>query len=177
MAELAQWDSFYVIVGSAAGALIGLQFVVMTLIAERPPLRAAEAGAAFGTPTIIHFSATLLLAAALRAPWQTITPAAILLAVVGLWGIGYSVVVIQHMRRQSAYQPDLADWIYFAVLPLIAYVVLASSALATISHAREALFGAAAAALILLFTAIHNAWDSVAYHVFVSRGGSDRNLP
>ena len=25
--QLAQWDSFYVIVGSAAGALIGLQFV------------------------------------------------------------------------------------------------------------------------------------------------------
>lgn len=40
----------YVIVGSSAGALIGLQFVVMMLIAERPVLRAGEAGAAFGTP-------------------------------------------------------------------------------------------------------------------------------
>lgn len=37
MSELARWGSFYVIVGSAAGALIGLQFVVLTLIAERPP--------------------------------------------------------------------------------------------------------------------------------------------
>ena len=36
MAELGAWDSFYVIVGSAAGALIGLQFVVMTLVAARP---------------------------------------------------------------------------------------------------------------------------------------------
>ena len=36
MSELAGWDSFYVIVGSAAGALIGLHFVVMALIAERP---------------------------------------------------------------------------------------------------------------------------------------------
>ena len=53
MSEFAKWDTFYVIVGSAAGALIGLQFVVMILIAERPPLRAAEAGAAFGTPTIV----------------------------------------------------------------------------------------------------------------------------
>ena len=34
MSEIAGWDSFYVIVGSAADALIGLQFVVMTLIAE-----------------------------------------------------------------------------------------------------------------------------------------------
>jgi hypothetical protein len=34
--ELAEWNSFYVIVGSSAGALIGLQFVVMALIAETP---------------------------------------------------------------------------------------------------------------------------------------------
>ena len=65
MHELAEWESFYVLVGGAAGALIGLQFVVMTLIAERPPLRAAEASNAFGTPTIVHFSAALLLSAAL----------------------------------------------------------------------------------------------------------------
>jgi hypothetical protein len=32
MSELAKWDSFYAIVGSAADALIGLQFVVATLI-------------------------------------------------------------------------------------------------------------------------------------------------
>jgi hypothetical protein len=169
MAELAEWDSFYVIVGSAAGALIGLQFVVMTLIAESPPLRVAEAGAAFGTPTIVHFSATLLLAAVLRAPWQNITPVATIFGLIGLWGIGYSVVVIRHMKNQTAYRPDVLDWLYFAVLPLIAYVLLAASAFATRFYAREALFGAAAAALILLFTAIHNVWDSVAYHVFVSR--------
>jgi len=36
MSEFGKWDSFYVIAGSAAGALIGLQFVVMALIAVRP---------------------------------------------------------------------------------------------------------------------------------------------
>ena len=54
MSELATWDSFYVIVGSAAGALIGLQFVVVTLIAQRPMRAAPEASAAFGTPTIVQ---------------------------------------------------------------------------------------------------------------------------
>ena len=73
MSELAEWESFYIIVGAAAGALIGLQFVVMTLIAERPPRHAAEAGAAFASPTVVHFGAALLLSAFLRAPWQTIT--------------------------------------------------------------------------------------------------------
>ncbi|HKB71503.1 MAG TPA: hypothetical protein VKH46_11710 [Thermoanaerobaculia bacterium] len=44
------------------------------------------------------------------------------------------------------------------------------SALAASSRLRGALFGVGAAALLLLFAGIHNAWDSVAYHVFVSRG-------
>ena len=48
-------------IGSAAGALIGLQFVVMTLIADRPSRYAAEAGGAFATPTIAHFTVTLIL--------------------------------------------------------------------------------------------------------------------
>ena len=52
MPELGEWDSFYVIVAPAAAGLIGLQFVIMTLIAERPSIRAAEASAAFATPTI-----------------------------------------------------------------------------------------------------------------------------
>lgn len=36
MHELAQWESFYVVIGAAAGALIGLQLVVMTLVADKP---------------------------------------------------------------------------------------------------------------------------------------------
>jgi hypothetical protein len=35
MNALAGWQNFYVIVGSSAGALIGLQFVVMSLIVDR----------------------------------------------------------------------------------------------------------------------------------------------
>ena len=34
MTALSAWENFYVIVGSSAGALIGLQFVVITLIAS-----------------------------------------------------------------------------------------------------------------------------------------------
>src|SRR5205823_13469555 len=67
MTAFAEWQNFYVIVGSSAGALIGLQFVVITLIADMPIGQgAAQAGHAFATPTIVHFGAVLLLAAMLR---------------------------------------------------------------------------------------------------------------
>lgn len=169
MSDLAGWDSFYVIVGSAAGALIGLQFVVMTLIAERPPLRAAEAGAAFATPTIVHFGTALLLSALLRVPWQSIILAAALWSFIGLGGVAYAVIVARRMRRQTVYQPEFEDWLFHVVLPLAAYTMLALSAFAAPSRTREALFGVGAAALLLLFIGVHNAWDSVAYHVFINR--------
>src|SRR5215470_9252651 len=163
MSELAEWDSFYVIVGSAAGALIGLQFVVMTLIAERPPVRASEAGAAFATPTIVHFGVVLLLSALLRAPWHAIAPAASLWGLVGLCGVIYTAIVARRMRVQTTYEPEFEDWLFHVVLALVAYVILALSAIAALSYMREALFGVAAAAILLLFLSIHNAWDAVAY--------------
>ena len=169
MSELAKWDSFYVIVGSAGGALIGLQFVVMTLIAERPPVRVAEAGAAFGTPTIVHFSAALFLSALLLAPWDTIIPTAVIWGITGFSGVAYSVIVARRMRKQAVYQPVSEDWLFHVALPLGAYAMLAASAIAAPAHTREALFGVGSAALLLLFIGIHNSWDSVAYHVFVSR--------
>src|SRR3954470_10113803 len=67
-----EWESFYVIVGAAAGALIGLQFVVMTLLADKPQLASPEAGAAFATPNVVHFSAALLLSALMRVPWHSL---------------------------------------------------------------------------------------------------------
>lgn len=170
MSELAEWDSFYVIVGSAAGALIGLQFVVMTLIANRPTLRAAEPGAAFVTPTVVHFGAALLLSALLRAPWQAITLVSALWGLIGLSGGAYAVIVARRMRVQTAYQPEFEDWLFHVLLPLAAYAILAFSAFAAPSRPREALFGVGAAALLLLFIGIHNAWDNVAYHVFVNKG-------
>jgi hypothetical protein len=51
-------------------------------------------------------------------------------------------------------------------------MVLGVSALAAVSSTRDALFGIGTAALLLLFTSIHNAWDAVAYHVIVNLGGN-----
>jgi hypothetical protein len=173
MPELAEWDSFYVIVGSAAGALIGLQFVVITLIAQKPASAALEGGAAFGTPTIVHLGTALLLSALLRAPWPTITLVAVLWGVIGLSGTVYAMIVIRRMRAQTVYQTQFEDWLFHAVLPFGAYATLLLSAFGAPSVTRVALFGVGGAALLLLFIGIHNAWDSVVYHVFVK--DRDRN--
>jgi len=168
MPELAEWDSFYVIVGSAAGGLIGLQFVVLTLIAQKPPLRGVDAGAAFATPTIVHFATVLLLAAVLRAPWHVITSIRTFWGLVGVIGVFYAAEVARRMRTQTVYHPGLEDWSFHVVLSLAAYLLLALSALEAQTHTHDALFAVGTAALLLLFIGIHNAWDAVVYHVFVS---------
>ena len=171
MSELIEWNSFYVIVGSSAGALIGLQFVVLTLIAERPPLRAPEVGAAFATPSVVHFGVVLLLSAIMSAPWHAIGIVAVFWGLAGLSGIVYAVVVARRMRLQSVYSPVFEDWLFHVLLPLAAYAMLAVSAYVARSHARPALFLVGAATLLFLFVGIHNAWDAITYHVFVNKGG------
>ena len=168
MTTLSGWDNFYVIVGSSAGALIGLQFVVITLIAEIPIEKDMErAGSAFATPTIIHFGSVLLISAGISAPWHGIAGAVILCGVLGVAGMVYVLIVARRARVQTAYAPQLEDWLFHVLLPLAAYATLAGSAYATRSNVRGALFGVAGAALVLLFIGIHNAWDAVTYHVFV----------
>ncbi|HTS68659.1 MAG TPA: hypothetical protein VMO17_06715 [Terriglobia bacterium] len=170
MTVLAGWENFYVIVGSSAGALIGLQFVVMALIAGLPRgPGVAQAGAAFATPTVVHFGAVLLLSAAMCAPWHAITSPAAIWGLFGLLGVAYALLVVRRLRVQSIYRPELEDWLFYALLPLAAYVMLAVCACAARARTHEALFGVGAAALLLLIIGIHNAWDSVTYHVYVTR--------
>jgi hypothetical protein len=52
------WESFYVIIGSSAAALTGLQFVVIALIAEARTRSTSREIAAFGTPARSRSAAT-----------------------------------------------------------------------------------------------------------------------
>ncbi|HUN90169.1 MAG TPA: hypothetical protein VMU28_15325 [Terriglobales bacterium] len=170
MTPLSGWENFYVIVGSSAGALIGLQFVVMTLMADMPMRDGAvQAGEAFGTPTTVHFGAVLLLAALATIPWDGMGRLAVLWGLLGFVGLLYSILVTRRMRTQTAYRPEFEDWLFHSLLPLAGYGILASSALAASLHPHDSLFGAAGTSLLLLFVGIHNSWDAVTYHVFVQR--------
>jgi hypothetical protein len=170
MTALGGWENFYVIVGSSAGALIGLQFVVLALIAEAPIARRdAQAGDAFTTPSVVHFGVVLFLSAIISAPWNGIGMVAFLWGLIGFGGIVYSIIVTRRLRVQIAYKPVFEDWLFHVLLPIAAYSAMAVSACAACSHERPALFLVAASALLLLFIGIHNAWDIVTYHVFVQK--------
>jgi hypothetical protein len=131
---------------------------VVTLIADKPAHRVPEAGAAFATPTIVHFGVVLLLAAVISVPWHAIGTVAVLWGIVGLSGLVYTVVVARHLRLQTTYRPVWEDWVFHVLLPCAAYALLAGAASVAHSQARPALFVVGAATLLLLFVGIHNAW-------------------
>ena len=172
---LAAWESFYVIVGSSAAALTGLQFVVIVLGAEVKAL-VDSTTRAFATPTIVHFCAVLLMSAILSAPWPALGSAGLCLGLCGVAGLAYVAVVIRHTRRQKEYVPVLEDWLWHSLFPLIAYVALLAAGLGLRRHSAPCLFVIGGTALLLLFIGIHNAWDAVTYIALQRRpeGREDR---
>jgi len=97
---LARWESFYVIVGSSAGALTGLQFVVIALGVEAKALK-KQAIRAFATPTIVHFCAVLLMSTIMSAPWQALSVLGNAVLACGTAGFCYTLLVVRHTRRQK----------------------------------------------------------------------------
>ena len=164
-AILSQWENFYVIVGSSAGGLTGLMFVVVALVADSTMPRTPESVNAFGTPNVIHFLATLVIAAILSAPWPRLQDPAHVIGFGALAGVVYVLIVLRRMLRQKGYEPVLEDWVWHFFLPMIAYTTLFVGA-AGLSHDQPwSLYAIAAVALLLLFIGIHNAWDTVTYVV------------
>lgn len=178
MTPLSEWQNFYVIMGSSAGALTGLQFVVMALIAEMPAMeQESNAVTAFSTPSIVNFGAVLMLAAVLVMPWHSITPISIVWGLAGLAGVTYTAITGWRFKNQRAYSPVFEDWFFRVMLPIVGYFVLFDAALVARSHERAALFQVAAVVLLLLFVGIHDAWDNATYLVFFKRANVDSKNP
>ena len=169
VSSLAAWESFYVIVGSSAAALTGLMFVVVALIADQQAARSTNEIAAFGTPTVVHFCAALLMAAVLSAPWHSLANCGIVLGILGAAGVVYLVRVLQLAMRQTGYKPVLEDWLWHTILPFLSYATYLAAAFGLATHTAGALFAIGASTLLLVFIGIHNAWDTVTYIAIVQR--------
>ncbi len=156
---LVEWNTFYVLVGSAAAGLTGLTFVVISLAAEKR--RASEVGLrTFVTPTIVHFAAVFAVAAYLSAPNQTVTSLSLGLGVGGTAGLLYVGRVAAAMRGVRAlYVPVGEDWAWNAFLPALAYATLLAMAALCRRELQYSLYGVGTVSVALLFIGIHNAWD------------------
>lgn len=172
---LSAWESFYVIVGSAAAGLTGLQFVVITLGAERG-LGSTATTASFATPTVVHFSTVLLIASLLSAPWHETMWPLVIVGLCGAAGCVYLSRVIRVARGQRDYRPVFEDVVWHWWLPGAAYSGLTLCGF-FYAHPEQTLFAVAGGSMLLLFIGIHNAWDSVVFIAERRRGAGTGDDP
>lgn len=173
--SLKDWANFYVVTGSAAAALTGLQFVVMALVHDMRRPRSSDTIDAFETPNIVNYSAVLLVSAAMSAPWHVLSYVALLIGACGIAGVLYGLLTVRRTKRQPHYTPVLEDWIWHVVLPVVSYAALIVAATMLLRDREAALFMTGAASLLLLFIGIHNAWDTVIYIVTVPSEKSEQS--
>ncbi|MGH7757319.1 MAG: hypothetical protein ACREM8_13690, partial [Vulcanimicrobiaceae bacterium] len=80
-----------------------------------------------------------------------------------LSGVVYVLRVIRRTKRLSAYTPDLEDWIWYTILPFVAYGAIFAGAIVLPTLPVKALFVLAGGVVLLIFIGIRNAWDIVTY--------------
>jgi hypothetical protein len=164
----APWVNFYLITGTAAATLTGLQFIVQTLLTSAEVTAATggdheEGIAAFGSPTVVHLSLALIVSAVVCAPWPDERGVRISLGAIAIASLVYSVIVLIRTRTQKVYRPEASDWAWHVVLPAMAYAALLVGAIALDTQQAWPEFAVAAATLLLICIGIHNAWDTVTY--------------
>ncbi len=96
------WQNFYTLLGEAAATLTGLMFVAASLGARLISDEGDPKVRTFLTPTVVHFSLVLLLAALMNVPTQTRAALTAQLALLGLIGAGYSLSHLPRLRDFGA---------------------------------------------------------------------------
>ena len=149
----APWETFYVIVGSSGGALTGLLFVVVALVADKRTPATDRGLSAFTTPSIFHFVLVMAIAALVTMPRHGLMSLSVLLG--GCAAVGASP---GEVRRGP-----VEDWVFHGVAPGLCYAGLLVAAITLRPETELALYLIASATLLLLFIGIHNAWDVALY--------------
>lgn len=166
------WHEFYLLIGTAAGTLIGLMFVAVTVGANYLTEEKRPAVQAFFSPTVAHFSVVLTTCIILLAPHSDITLGVVLL-VVGLGGFAYAVLVWVRMGRGGFTATiDLADRLWYALSPVSGHALLIAAAVLLLLRDVRGLDVAAAGVVLLLLVGIRNAWDITAWAAMRARANN-----
>lgn len=158
---LEQWRDFYVMIGTAAGVIVGASFVVASLASEMGERRVTGMRG-FITPTVVHLSSVLIGSAILAMPTLSAAALALLLGAGGVGGAVYGLVVVSRIRTLKL---DTSDWLFYAVLPIAAYLAMAAAAVMVGSRTELALELLAGAFIALLIIGLRNAWDMASFMI------------
>jgi hypothetical protein len=158
------WDSYFLLIGGAAGALIGLLFVVASLpsgIERQSRMRGASL---YMSPTVFHFAVVVVLSGVALAPRLPTAEVAGVVATCALAGLVHLGCVTWGIAsRKTPAPPHWSDLWCYGAAPLVVYAVLAAAAATVASRQTWAAEFVGGACLVLLLIGVRNAWDLVTW--------------
>jgi hypothetical protein len=158
------WQDYYLLIGSAAAALIGLLFVVVTLTSGRE-LDSIERGQKlYMTPILFHLGGILLLSGLGMSPIVTPELFGAANGIVALIGFVACVRIARGIRQRPISTTTDYDMWWYGIIPAGTYLLLFASSAGLVRWPTEWTLTAVGAMLMAqLLISIHSAWDLVTF--------------
>jgi hypothetical protein len=168
------WTNFFLMAGGAAAVLIGLIFVVISLMHDRPRSSVLAGSRLYMGPIVLMVSFVLVLSATALMPGITSGWLAAISAGVALWGLIRGLISIFGLRRLLGEEREVhwTDVWFYGVFPTLLYLALGVVAVAFWKESTWAGYGLAAAIIGALLLAIRNEWDLITW--IAPRSDSDQ---
>ena len=155
------WSEFFLMAGGAAAVLIGLIFVVISLMQDRPRSSVLAGTRLYMGPIVLSVSFVLALSAAALTPGIGRAEFAAITAIVALWGFGRGVMSTVGIGRLT--EVHWTDVWFYGVFPVLTYLALGMVALAFWVDLWWATKGLAVGITLALLLAIRNEWDLITW--------------
>lgn len=159
------WGEFYLLVGSAAAVLIGLIFVVVTLMQDKPRSTMLNGSRYYMGPVVLNVSFVLVLSAVALAADITSAAMGLICTAIALWGFARSIMSFAGIRTLvwDEGPPHWTDAWFYGAIPAAIYVGLAAVAWAFWTGQPWAVNGVAVVINAILLVSIRNEWDLVTW--------------
>src|SRR6476659_9641790 len=158
------WQDYFLLVGSAAAALIGLLFVVVTLTAGRERSMLEVGQRFYMSPIVADLAAILVMSGAAMIPH--VWPAALgsFVVAAGIVGFVADVRIAHGIGRLKIPGENLTfDRSWYGIVPAILSLLIAGAGVAIFLRLGWAALALAAVLMALLMVCVHNAWDLITY--------------
>jgi hypothetical protein len=166
---LTEWHDFFIVLGAAAGTLIGAMFVVISIASGM--VRESElTSRIFVTPTIFHLAFVLMGCAFTLVPSVDRVSLGAGAGVAGIVFLGYAGRNVFHIVRRR--EVVWSDHLWYAVAPLLAYLLVIVGAVLVLKGVPGGIETLAIALALLVISGIRNAWDLILF--FLERRASGR---
>jgi hypothetical protein len=166
---LAQWHEFYILLGTAAAALVALLFVAASIGAGYLSAERGSPTHTYTSPIVFHYTYVLFLSLAALIPANTDWSLAGIIGVSAAIALVYSCFIFVRVMRGTT--TDLDDRLGYGASPLAAYAATLAASIFIFMRSDAGPPLLAGALILLLLINIRNAWDLTLF--FAQRRAAD----